>query len=214
MKRLLVLLMVFVCSANGAIFAQTSGRWTHQIGVEVGPQYAFDATATASDQQKLMLRDVGVGFGLALNYYYRFDRSLFLSISGAVGVFGNGYFRRQNADGSFPVLNTFYFQNNPLVNYAFTGGLRYNFALSGFQPYLGLEAGTYFIGGGGIRPEGSQTTPVNLAVTPKAGFRYQLQPGLDLDASVKLIALISGYVPFSYASVNIGVSYALNFQSE
>ncbi len=214
MKPFYILVCMVLVAASSAMFAQTTGRWTHQIGVEVGPQYAFDATATASDQQKLMLRDVGVGIGMAVNYYYRFDRSLFLSISGAVGVFGNGYFRRQNADGTFPVVNTFYFQNNALVNFAFTGGLRYNFSLTGFQPYVGLEAGTYFIGGGGIRPEGSQTATVNLAITPKAGFRQPLQPGLDLDASVKLIALVTGYVPFSYASVNVGVSYALNFQSE
>lgn len=213
MKRIVLLGLIAILCLFGNVAAQ-NGRWTHQIGIEVGPQYAFDATVTASDGQKLILKDVGVGIGAAVNYYYQFDRALFLSVSGAFGYFGNGYFRRQNADGSFPIVNTYYFEKNALTNFAFTAGLRYNFAVTGLQPYVGLEAGTYFIGGGGIKPEGSQTTSVNLALTPKAGLRYPLQPGLDFDASLKLIALLSGYVPFSYASVNVGVSYALNFQKE
>ncbi len=213
MKTFILWSFVGILSLCGNVAAQT-GRWTHQIGIEVGPQYTFDATATASDGQRLTLRDVGVGIGGAVNYYYKFDRALFLSVSGAVGVISNGYFRRQNADGSFPILNSFYFKDNPLLNFAFTGGLRYNFAVTGLQPYVGMEVGTYFIAGGNIRPEGSQTASVNLAVTPKAGIRYPLQPGLDFDASLKLIALVAGYVPFSYASLNVGVSYALNFQND
>ncbi|MFY7999721.1 MAG: outer membrane beta-barrel protein [Candidatus Kapaibacteriota bacterium] len=213
MKKLSLLTVAFALFVSVAALAQT-GRWTHQVGIEVGPQYAFDASATASDGQKLTLKDVGVGFGAAVNYYYKFDRALFLSVSGAFGIFDNGYFRRQNADGSFPILNSFYFKNNALTNFAFTAGLRYNFAVTGLQPYAGLEVGSYFIGNGSIKPEGSQAVSVNLAVTPKAGIRYPLQPGLDFDASVKLIALVSGYVPFSYASLNVGVSYALNFQND
>jgi hypothetical protein len=191
--------------------AQT-GRWTHQIGVEIGPQYAFATTLKAYNDQTFYLTDVNVGVGAAVNYYYQFDRALFLSVSGAFGYFATGYFRRQNADGSYPILNTFYFNTaNPLINLALTAGLRYNFAVVGFQPYVGLELGTYYIGGIPVEQEpGARTVPINLALTPKIGMRYPLAQGIDLDASAKVIALISGYVPFSYASLNIGVSFALN----
>lgn len=211
MKSIILLSFTALVWFSSYAYAQT-GRWTHQIGVEIGPQYAFDANVTASDGQLLTLKDVGIGVGAAINYYYKIDRLLFLSVSGAVGIFNSGYFRRQNSDGSFPILNTFYFTNNPLTNVAITAGVRYNFTATGLQPYAGLEIGSYFIGNGNIKPEGSQTVSINLAATPKVGLRYPLQPGLDFDASVKLIALLTGYVPFSYASLNVGVSYALNLQ--
>lgn len=211
MLRNIICLFIVTCSFGTFAHAQTETSapisWTHQIGVEVGPQYAFDASVKSSNGQTLTLKDVGLGFGAAVNYYYRFDEKLFLSVSGVVGVFGNGYFRRQNADGSFPILNSFYFKDNPLLNLALTAGLRYNFALSGLQPYIGLEVGSYSIGG--IPREENQAV-INLAATPKVGLRYPLAPGLDFDASAKAMIMFSGYVPFSYASVNVGISYALN----
>ena len=215
MKRLSFFLVVaaLVCGASSsAVFAQ-SGRWTHQIGIEVGPQYAFNNTAVAENGQNLILQDVGLGFGAAINYYYKIDRALFLSVSGVFGYFasGKGYFRRVNPDGSSPVLNTFYFNDfNPLINLALTAGFRYNFAVTGLQPYIGAEIGTYSIGG--ILRE-DQSAPINLAATPKIGIRYPLAQGLDFDASAKVMWLFSGYIPFSYASLNVGVSYALNFEN-
>jgi hypothetical protein len=194
----------------GTTSLKAQGRWTHQIGIEVGPQYAFNSTNTAADGKKLIAQDIGVGFGTAINYYYKFDRALFLSVSGVFGYFANGYVRRTNADGSLPSLNSFYFNSfNPLINLALTAGLRYNFAVTGFQPYIGLEAGTYSIGGINV----AEAAP-NFALTPKVGFRYPLSTGLDFDGSAKLMYLFSGYVPFSYASVNVGVSYALNLTAE
>lgn len=209
MQRIFLLCFVALCCFGGTISAQT-GRWTHQVGIEIGPQYAFDASVKAENGQTLMLKDVGIGFGAAINYYYKIDRALFLSVSGVFGSFGNGYFRRQNADGTLPVVNSFYFKNNPLINLALTAGIRYNLAVTGLQPYVGLEIGSYSIGG---IPREDQSAPINLAATPKFGVRYPLAPGLDFDASAKLMYLFSGYVPFSYASVNVGVSYALNFEN-
>ena len=200
---------IFIVVGTTSIRAQ-QGRWTHQIGIEVGPQYAFNSTHTAPDGKKLIAQDIGVGFGTAINYYYQFDRALFLSVSGVLGYFANGYVRRINADGSLPSLNTYNFNSfNPLINLALTAGLRYNFAVAGFQPYIGLEAGTYSIGGINI----VDAAP-NLALTPKIGFRYPLSKGLDFDGSAKLMYLFSGNVPFSYASLNVGVSYALNLTAE
>lgn len=208
MIRSIISSLIILCSFGAFAYAQTeTGSWTHQIGIEIGPQYAFDASVKASNGQTLTLKDVGLGFGAAVNYYYRFDRSLFLSVSGVVGVFNNGYFRRQNADGSFPILNSFYFKDNPFLNLAVTAGLRYNFALTGLQPYVGFELGSYSIGG---IPNESGQVPINLVATPKVGLRYPLAPGLDFDASAKAMIMFSGYVPFSYTSLNVGVSYALN----
>jgi|GEM_PF-2856699 len=207
MQRIFLLCFVGICCFCGTAFAQT-GRWTHQIGIEIGPQYAFDAAVKAENGQNLTLKELGIGLGAAVNYYYKIDHSLFISVSGVVSYFGNGYFRRQNADGTFPVINTYYFNNNPLINLAVTAGIRYNFAVTGFQPYVGFEVGSYSIGG---IPREDQTAPINLAATPKVGFRYPLAPGLDFDGSAKVMYLFSGYVPFSYASLNVGVSYALNF---
>jgi hypothetical protein len=211
MPRILPLLGILAFVTCSAMQAQTTGRWTHQIGVEIGPQYAFDSESVGPNNQKLISKGIGLGVGGAVNYYYRFDSNLFLSVSGVIGYFANGYFRRQNADGTLPDVNSFYFngETNPLVNLALTAGLRYNFALSGLQPYIGLEVGTYSISR--IVVSG---VPPNIAITPKAGLRYPLAPGLDFDASAKLMYQISGYVPFSYASVNVGVSYALNFTNE
>lgn len=208
MKRLSLLGLFALIAFGSTAFAQ--GRWTHQVGIEIGPQYAFDAAVKADNGQNLTLKDVGIGLGAAVNYYYKLDRALFLSVSGVVGYFGNGYFRRQNADGTFPVINSYYFKNNPLINLALTAGVRYNFAVTGLQPYVGFEVGSYSIGG---IPREDQSAPINLAATPKVGLRYPLAPGLDFDASAKLMYLFSGYVPFSYASVNVGVSYALNFEN-
>jgi hypothetical protein len=215
MKRFLT--TFFAAAALCALFSSAtfgqSGRWTHQIGIEVGPQYAFNGEAVAENGQRLLFQDVGLGFGAAINYYYKIERALFLSVSGVFGYFasGTGYFRRINADGTLPVLNTFYFNDfNPLINLALTAGFRYNFAVTGLQPYIGAEIGTYSIGG---IPREDQSAPINLAATPKIGIRYPLAQGLDFDASAKLMWLFSGYIPFSYASVNVGVSYALNFEN-
>lgn len=142
MQRIFLLSLVAICCLCGTAFAQT-GRWTHQLGIEIGPQYAFDAAVKAENGQNLTLKELGIGLGAAVNYYYKIDHSLFISVSGVVSYFGNGYFRRQNADGTFPVLNTYYFKNNPLINLAVTAGIRYNFAVTGFQPYVGFEVGSY-----------------------------------------------------------------------
>jgi Outer membrane protein beta-barrel domain len=196
--------------------AQLSGKWDHQVGIEIGPQYVFNNETSGENSQRRILQDVGVGIGAAVNYYYRFNRNLFLSVSGVIAYFANGYFRRIDADGTLPLLNTNYFNTaNPLVNLALTAGLRYNFALSGLQPYVGLEAGTYSIGGISITDSDRNAgVSPNIAITPKLGVRYPLAPGFDFDASTKLMYLVSGYVPFSYLSLNVGVSYALNFTLE
>lgn len=210
MKRIFLVCFVAICCFCSPVFAQ-SGRWIHQIGVEIGPQYVFNATVKAADGQTRTLQDVGVGLGAAVNYYYQFDRALFLSVSGVVGYFANGYFRLQNADGSFPVVNSYYFKNNALLNLALTAGLRYNFTVTGVQPYVGLEFGSYTVGG---IPREDNGTAINLAATPKLGVRIPLQPGLNFDASAKLMYMFSGYVPFSYASINAGVSYSLSYAND
>lgn len=192
--------------------AQT-GRWTHQIGIEVGPQIPFDIQSSNIRQSVggslKNATDMKIGYGGALNYYYQIQSALFFQVS-----LGFGYFPLGKptfvASGS-PV--TYDLSNTALLNIPITAGVRYNFATSGFQPYVGLEIGYYFNSWtNGTVPTIATLTPNNFAMTPKAGIRYPIQPGLDFDASAKFMYLFSSDLPFAYLGINVGVSYALNFK--
>jgi hypothetical protein len=214
MHRFLTLCVLLCCCG---LFQTTNGqtrRWAHQIGIEIGPQYAFDAALTTPNGHKMNTSGIGLGIGGALNYYYQFEPRLFLSVSGAVGYFTQGSIRREIPTlGTSPIVSTLTFSpQTPMLNLALTAGVRYNFTLTGLQPYIGLEVGTYTIGYA-TGPFPTVETAPNLAATPKAGLRYMIQPGLDFDASAKLMYLFSGYAPFSYTSINVGISYALSYYS-
>jgi hypothetical protein len=213
MNRFVLLCCFALCFlAASAANAQQVRRWSHQIGIELGPQYAFDAALTTPNGHKMNTSGIGLGVGGALNYYYQFEPPLFLSVSAALGYFTQGSIRREIPTlGTNPIVSTISITSqNPMLNFAVTAGVRYNLALTGLQPYIGLEFGAYTIGYA-TGPFPTVETAPNLAATPKIGLRYMLQPGLDFDASAKLMYLFSGYAPFSYASINVGISYALSY---
>jgi hypothetical protein len=126
---------------------------------------------------------VGTGFGGAAAFYYQLlTRVTFLSAS-------VGY----NSFDGFTIM--------PLLI-----GARYNFALTGFQPYIGFELGMY-LSSYDNTVIGSSS---DFGFQPKIGFRYPLSAGLDFDASIKYHIITGEGDSFTILAPGIGIAYTID----
>jgi hypothetical protein len=185
MKLRTVLIALMLLSAVPA-FSQ-SQPWKKQI--------ALDANLSIPGGEFADLVGLEMGFGGTAAFYYQLlTRVTFLSVS-------LGY-----NDLSFEGSSNAKYTVIPLLI-----GARYNFALTGFQPYVGFEFGAYFqsvsTSDGQISLTESET---NVGFQPKVGFRFPLSPGLDFDASLKYHLILRENESFSMISPGIGIAYTID----
>ena len=175
MKRLLILAMM-ILGTSATMFAQSGSQpWKKQIALDVGPQLpSGDGTA-----------GLEMAIGVSGTFYYQLlTRHTFISAS-----IGTHAFPIENSSESFSVI--------PLLL-----GVRYNFALTGLQPYVGAEFGAYLTSIGSV----SET---ELGIMPKLGLRYPLSPGFDIDGSIKHNIVMSE-TSFSFTGINLGIAYTID----
>ncbi len=176
MKRLCAtLLLGFVLCAFGSPPAQAqTPSWQHQIVFNAGPQFV---TGDASDAYK-------TGLAIDVGYYYRASDAFF------VGVYG-GYqqFASDNGSDDLDLIP---------VNLAF----KYNFSLTGIQPYVGGEGGPFFLSNGESSTE--------LGIAPRIGVRIPLSRGIDLDLNLKYNVVFTDNDNLTYVGTNGGFAYILD----
>ena len=183
MKILSVLALVIITSVSA--YGQAM-PWRKQIALDA------NIALPGGDVGK----SLGTGFGATGTFYHQLlSRNVFLSV-------GVGYL-------SFPFEGS---SNAMMTTIPLLVGARYNFAITGFQPYIGLELGAYFTSasasGSGVTL--NTETETNLGLQPKVGFRYPLGPGLDFDASVKYHVIMVENSSFSVIAPGIGIAYTID----
>lgn len=147
--------------------------WQNQIAVTGGPQFP---TGTFERGWK-------TGSGIAATYYYRPSSNFFFGLRG-------GYHRFQ-AKGRNATLN--------LLPLQFAS--KYNFTLTGIQPYLGFDGGFYL-----LRPEGSDGSS-EFGVAPKFGFRLPIASGVDIDLNATYEVIFNEGENTTYYGLNAGFAY-------
>lgn len=173
MKRFAILVAALFFLTALPADAQSPPDWRHQAYFNAGPQFV---TGDFSDSYK-------TGLAIDVGYYYRATRSGFIGVAGGFHQFA--------ADGAGSDINVI------PINLAF----KYNFTLTGIQPYVGAEAGPYFFSNG--------NSETNFGVTPRLGVRVPLTEGIDLDLNVKYNVVFQDPSNFTYVGANAGFSYIL-----
>jgi hypothetical protein len=138
---------------------------------------------------------LGTGYGGTATFYYQLlTRNTFLSASVGWNTF------------DYDAFSGMHLTVIPLLV-----GMRYNFAITGFQPYIGLEFGMY------LSSASSNDNTVTLAesetdagIQPKIGFRLPISPGLDFDASLKWHNIFADDASFSILAPGIGIAYTID----
>jgi hypothetical protein len=153
--------------------AQTPS-WKHQFVFNAGPQFA---TGDTGDRFK-------TGLAIDGGYYYRASDALF------VGAMGG--FHQFAGEGNAADLDVI-----PL-----TLAFKYNFSLTGIQPYIGGETGLF------ITDHGSSSS--NFGVAPRLGVRVPLSRGIDLDLNLKYNVIFDDSDNFTYVGANGGFAYILD----
>jgi hypothetical protein len=141
--------------------------------VNAGPQFP---TGSAGDV-------FGTGFAIDGGYYYRAADAFFIGLSGG--------FHRFSGDG------TGIDQTIIPINLA----LKYNFSLTGVQPYVGAETGPFFVSNG--------DSETNFGVVPRLGVRIPVSTGIDLDINLKYDVIFSDPDNFTYVGANGGFAYII-----
>lgn len=137
---------------------------------------------------------LNTGLGFTGTFYYQLlTRNTFVSVSAGT--------------------NSFPYKHNTGINHTVIPillGMRYNFTLTGLQPYLGVEAGLY------LRSNSADDNQISLAessadfgVMPKVGLRYPLAAGFDLDGSIKWHNVFSEHT-LSWFGLNLGIAYTID----
>jgi hypothetical protein len=173
MKRFFATLFVALFLSVGSAEAQTPS-WQHQVTFNSGPQFV---TGDASDSYK-------TGLAIDVGYYYRASSNFFVGVAGGLHQFAG--------EGGAGDLNVI-----PL-NLAF----KYNFALTGIQPYIGAEGGPYILSNG--------SSETKFGVTPRIGLRVPLSRGIDLDLNLKYNVVLQDPDNFTYVGANGGFAYILD----
>lgn len=179
MKRYLsiALAAVLMLSLSAPAEAQTP-NWDHQVYFNAGPQFPTG--------------DFGDGFktGLAIDagYYYRASSNFFVGLMGGYHQFA--------VDGTDGQLNLI-----PIH-----AGLKYNFSLTGIQPYVGVEGGPYFVSNG--------DSDTRFGVAPRIGLRVPLSRGIDLDLNLKYNVVFDDPSNTTYVGANGGFAYILDKAEE
>lgn len=177
MKRLpvslLLIAMLGLLGAAQPTQAQTPS-WKHQLVFNTGPQFVTGDNADAFK----------TGLAIDAGYYHRASNAFF------IGAFG-GYhqFAGKGTTADLDVI--------PL-NLAF----KYNFSLTGIQPYVGGEAGLFLLDNG--------SSSSKFGIAPRLGVRIPLSRGIDLDLNLKYNVIFNDDSNFTYVGTNGGFAYILD----
>jgi hypothetical protein len=172
MNRLVSLLLVLFVLTALPVEAQPD--WRHQVTFNAGPQFA---TGTTGDAYK-------TGLAIDGGYYYRVRNAVFVGLA-------TGYHQFKGDGPGVGDLNVI----------PFHGALKYNFSLTGIQPYVGGEVGPYFLSNG--------DSETKFGVAPRLGLRIPLAEGIDLDVNLKYNVIFNDPDNFTYVGANGGFSYIL-----
>ena len=153
--------------------AAAQPSWQNQIAVTGGPQVT---TGAFDDEFK-------TGSGLAATYYYRPSTYFFFGLRG-----GFHRFRAQDGDAQLDVV--------PLQFAS-----KYNFSVTGVQPYVGLDGGLSL-----LRPEGGDGSS-EFGVAPKFGLRIPIASSVDIDLNATYEVLLQDPDNTTYVGLNAGVAY-------
>jgi len=175
MKRVASVLSVLLLLAVATPDRAHAQSWQNQVYFNAGPQFV---TGDQADLYK-------TGFAIDGGYYYRASSNLFIGLAG-----GYHQFAGEGAVDDLTIIP---------VHLA----AKYNFKLTGVQPYIGLEGGPYFANTGG---EGD----TNFGLAPRVGFRIPLSRGFDLDINAKYNVIFQDDDNFTYVGVNGGPAYIPN----
>lgn len=179
MKRIfsIALAAVLMLSLSTPAEAQTP-NWDHQVYFNAGPQFP---TGTFGDSYK-------TGLAIDAGYYYRASSNLFVGIMG-----GYHQFAASQGDGQLNLI--------PI-----NAGVKYNFSLTGIQPYVGVEGGPYFLSNG--------DSETRFGVSPRIGLRVPLSSGIDLDLNLKYNVVFGDPNNATYVGANGGFAYILDKAEE
>jgi hypothetical protein len=166
-----VLLGVLLAGLTLPAAAQPS--WDNQLAVTGGAQFA---TGSFGDAWK-------TGTGLAVTYYSRPSSRFFFGAR-----VGYQRFKAQTGNSTLNVIPLHF-------------ASKYNFALTGVQPYLGVDGGLYL-----LRPDGPDNTS-EFGVAPKFGLRFPLASGVDLDVNATYEVILNDPSNQTYLGVNAGFAY-------
>ena len=186
MKRYCAALLValFLCALGSQpAWAQTPS-WKHQIVFNTGPQFV---TGDFGDAYK-------TGLAIDVGYYYRATDALF------VGVYGGYHQFKDQDEDVLPIGGDDADLDIIPVNLAF----KYNFSLTGIQPYIGAEGGPFFLS----PSNGDGSTEIGLS--PRIGVRIPLSRGIDLDLNLKYNVIFSDQNNLTYVGANGGFAYILD----
>ena len=153
--------------------AAAQPSWQNQIAVTGGPQLT---TGAFGDGFK-------TGSGLAATYYYRPSSHFFFGLRG-----GFHRFQPQGGGARFDIL--------PLQFAS-----KYNFSITGVQPYVGLDGGLYL-----LRPEVGDGSS-EFGVAPKFGLRIPIASGVDIDLNATYEVILQDPDNTTYIGLNAGVAY-------
>ncbi|PEN13817.1 hypothetical protein CRI94_07060 [Longibacter salinarum] len=173
MKRLGIFaaLLLFLAASSPDVTQAQTPAWKHQIYFNSGPQFV---TGDASDGYK-------TGLAIDGGYYYRAADAFFIGVAGGYHQFsGEG----NVADVDIIPVHV---------------AAKYNFRLTGIQPYIGVEGGPTFVSGA--------TDETNFGVAPRLGLRIPLSRGFDLDLNLKYNVVFTEGDDFTYVGVNGGPAY-------
>jgi len=171
MHRLLTGLLLAL--AVSALPALGQPSWQNQLAVTGGPQFPTATFEEAFD----------TGGGLALTYYSRPSSHLFVGLRG-----GYHRFEAQTGDATLNVI--------PLQI-----ATKYNFSLTGLQPYVGVDGGVYL-----LRPEQGEDDS-EFGVAPKFGVRVPIAFGVDLDLNATYEVVFTEPDNTTYVGLNAGFAY-------
>ena len=178
-RSLLSALALLVAVALTPLDTSAQPSWDHQIVFNSGPQFPTGSFADAGDAYK-------AGFALDLGYYYRADDALFIGFNG-------GYHQFKGKQGTANDRNLL-----PLHL-----ALKYNFSLTGLQPYLGIEGGPVLV------QNTNAANGTEVGMTPRLGLRIPLSRGVDLDLNVKY-NVVFAEESSTYVGGNGGFAYILD----
>jgi hypothetical protein len=168
---LLLLLAALLLPLSSDTQAQTP-TWQNQFYFNAGPQFV---TGDFSDAYK-------TGLAIDAGYYYRASSNLFLGVAG-----GYHQFAGEPGVADLDII--------PLHLAA-----KYNFTLTGVQPYIGAEGGLTLTDAGG-------ESETNFGIAPRVGLRIPLSRGFDLDINGKYNVVFQDEENFTYIGLNGGPAY-------
>lgn len=177
MKKLILLFLLSMSLALPSMAQEVYERWDHQIGGDLGaifPNGDYDAL-------------YNTGYSASFTYYYRPALKLFLSAS-------VGYHNFPTAESSDWAISAV-----PILV-----GVRYNFKLTGVQPYIGAEFGGYIFSTE-YQGKAYGDAETHAGLVPKAGLRIPITDAMDFDLNLRYNKIFDTDPDFSYMGLELGL---------